>query len=233
MVMRKLGVCFVMTFLAFFLFVSCIESPQREEQADNVTNLNEPGAQLTINASETETSTCAAEWICISSTDKAYRMANCTFNQRTSCDSGCNNGTCRVPSACEVGFKCKNDYEKGYQREDCSWIQRTKCDFGCENGECKPPENISNVSSAVQEPAVVETKPTLKAGENVVIGGNNTLSIYTIEFDRVKLLMNNQKTDWLSEGQSFQFRNGYVITVQEILFQAYVGGRREIVYKVN
>ncbi|MBS3116716.1 hypothetical protein J4421_03915 [Candidatus Woesearchaeota archaeon] len=225
-----------------FLITACLPSQQVEDTLPTIVVEKAAPSPLLENKTDTtlpsETlSDCTSSWVCISTSMKAYRNASCGFSQKTECELGCINGTCKKLSTCEAGFKCKNNQEKGFQKEDCNWIKRTKCDYGCENGECKPPENISNIStqgtSSTPVVTLAEIYPVLKAGESVNITANITLRIYLLEAERVRLEMNNQKTDWLLEGGSFKFKSGTIITVREILFQAYAGGKKEIIYEID
>ena len=187
--------------------------------------------------------TCSGQWLCISSMTKAYRYDNCSIGQRSGCTLGCINGTCKAASTCVSGFKCRNQLVVGYQTESCSWIKETRCDWKCENAECivKP----ANASNETEEETVSTTVPAapppppwyyLKVGEVHIVTVadiEHNMSIFMIEEGQVRLKVDAQVSEWITEGQSYNFREGVVIAVKEILFQAYSGGKRQMGYMVG
>ena len=177
------------------------------------------------------TSGCVKEWKCISSGVKAYQYENCSYGERKTCANGCENNTCKATEVCTPGFKCHGNYYKGYQLESCDWISQEKCEYGCANATCKPEPNVTQETAptSAATPAPV-SYPLLKIGETATIGINSTLKIYIIEEGQVRLLLDERKTDWLTEGANVSFRDGTMIVIKEILFQSYSGGSRAISY---
>jgi hypothetical protein len=182
---------------------------------------------------ENTPSVCTTTWKCISSSTKAYQLANCSFGDRVECPLGCINSSCKKADPCEVGFKCKNELEKGYQLEDCSWTSRTRCDYGCEKAECLPKSNASVVEPIVQPVTEIVAPPNqLRVGEvkNLTSG---SLKIYLLEEGQVKLLLDTRRSGWLTEGDSYNFSSDISITVTSILFQPYAGGLNAIEYEIG
>src|SRR3989344_5610268 len=178
----------------------------------------------------TETGTCTSAWKCIDKKFKGLQSENCSFSDKIECPLGCRNDTCVAGEVCEPGFKCKNANTVSFQDSACQWSKRKDCEFGCVDGECnlKPNETIIEPTTEDNsEPASI-----LKAGEIKIIGGNN-LSLYFVEEERVKLLINDRKSDWLKEGENYTYREEITINVVNIFFQSYAGGKQEISYMVK
>lgn len=229
-------------FVILFLLVSC---GQEEAPYEEITkDIDLENKSLLKNKSFVENNTtevilplpadgCTPHWDCLSSKFKAYQLENCSWTDKKECPLGCYNGTCRVSTeTCKRGWNCKGKYIRGFQLEACDWIQETKCEWGCENAECKPePNETTTVESSSEEPQAAEPLPILKAGEIKVISGHN-VSIYLIEEDQVKIQIDGKKSDWLEQGNSFT-SSGLTITIQEIYYQAYGGGKQEITYNTG
>lgn len=173
---------------------------------------------------------CAVAWKCISSSFRAYQLENCSFAQRKECPHGCEEGVCtalvKTGQNCASGFKCKSSYSKAFQTESCTWISETKCEFGCAYGECsvKPNETAG-------ESASVPSVYTLKANEEQTVG-NHTVRIYILEEGRVRLQIDDKRSDWLQSGQKFTVGD-VTITIRDILFQPYGGGTQAVEYVVG
>lgn len=186
-------------------------------------------------------------WRCISSFVKAYQYENCSFGKSEKCTTSCVNNTCVPAKVCTSGFKCSSKSESGYQKEDCSWSNYQKCQFGCSNNECNPmPEgynatNATNASagSEVQEtnvPAPLPPEPivtvySLKYGEEHQLDGKN-FKIYNLEAERVILITNATKSNWLKIGDEFNVGNSK-IQIKDISYQPYVGGAQIVDYVVK
>lgn len=176
---------------------------------------------------------CNASWKCISSSTKAWQLENCSFAQRVECPLGCEDNACRKGSTCIAGFKCKGSQVRGYQTESCAWISETKCEYGCLDAECLPKPNVTASTSIVEEVPVAPPppKPVLNLGETVEVGGKK-LSIHQIESGQVQLAVDGKRSDWLTEGSTYTSGN-VVITVHEIFFQSYEGGKKQISYSLS
>lgn len=217
------------------LLISCTfeESSFLENNSSDVTNTDNV---TPVDNTITLPGRCREEWVCISSIISAFRNSDCEFTNRTTCEVGCENGSCKEKEilTCMPGFKCKNDYERAFQRESCEWEKYEKCDFGCnkELNKCHT-ASINNVTMEPKKEITIPVRnPTIIQGQIVNLNGDN-FSIYIIEQDRVKLKMNDQRSDWLNEGDSFTFRNGVKIGVIAILFQPYDGGKKDVIYRVS
>jgi hypothetical protein len=192
---------------------------------------------------------CVEKFVCISSSTSALRNSDCEFVNRTTCETECVDGSCKEKEIkiCTSGFKCRNDLERAFQREDCSWEKIEKCEFGCDQSsnqgsnqssnqgsdKCHTasPNNVTKSSTPTKTP-VVEKNPTISMGEIVDIKGHN-LSIYIIESERVRLKVDDQRSDWLTEGQNITFKNDIKIKVIAVLFQPYEGGKKDVIYTLN
>ena len=184
---------------------------------------------------------CTDGWVCLTSTQKLHRLANCSFAERENCKFGCFNDSCKPAPVCTSGFKCKNKLEKGYQLEDCSWISRTKCNFGCQDAVCVPESNVTDAPSdsgtASPAPPAAPSYPMIAVGERKVITvgeKEHNLSIYLLEPDQVKLQLDVFKSEWILEGGNYTFGSaGVTFTIKGIFFQSFEGGKREVTYEVK
>ncbi len=203
------------------------EVTQREETESFPETL--PEAEIIIQPP----SACNASWKCISSSTKAWQLENCSFAQRAECPLGCENDACKKGSTCIAGFKCKGSQVKGYQTESCAWISETKCEYGCLDAECLPKPNVTASTPIVEEvqAATPPPKPVLNLGETVEVGGKK-LSIHQIESGQVQLAVDGKKSSWLAEGSTYT-SGSLVITVHEIFFQSYGGGKKQISYSIS
>lgn len=212
-------------FLLLFL-IGCVNK-QPAQAVEEIENETKP--------SEVEPGTCTGKWICISSNVKAFQDENCELSNRTTCKKICQDGVCSEEEIkiCIPGFKCRNQYERAFQRESCGWDKRERCEYGCDlsNNKCHT-ASIMNTTKAVETTEKPAPNPIISLGEVQPVNNQN-LTIYILEPDRVKLKINQQRSEWLNEGQTFTSISGVKITVVEILFQPYEGGNRKIVYKVG
>ncbi len=238
-------IIFLLLLTAIVIISGCaVLSP---ESSANETVLEETGSLETGNSPAAENlpaGACSGQWLCISSMTKAYRYDNCSIGQRSGCTLGCVNGTCKEASTCVSGFKCRNQLTAGYQTEGCSWIKETRCDWKCEQAECIPkPANATNETeeetiSTTTVPAAPPPPPWyyLKVGEVHIVTVSDTehnMSIFMIEEGQVRLKVDAQVSEWITEGQNYNFRDGVIIVVKEILFQSYSGGKRQVGYVVG
>ena len=178
---------------------------------------------------------CPGKFICISSIVSAYQDTNCKITNRTTCKTECGTeGICKEKEIkiCTPGFKCRSQQERGFQREDCAWDKKEKCEFGCNTVTNKCANQSSAVIPAPNITAVPKTAdPIITFGETVEISAGN-LSIYLLEPGRVQLKLNSKRSDWIEEGQNYTFPDA-TISIKEILFQAYDGGKKQVVYTVG
>ncbi|MBI2666118.1 hypothetical protein HYX13_00750 [Candidatus Woesearchaeota archaeon] len=199
-----------------------------------------PSSSLPSSTSPSSTQ-CTDGWVCLTSTQKLHRLANCSFAEREICKFGCVNDSCQPAPVCTSGFKCKSKYEKGYQLEDCSWMSRSKCEFGCENAVCIEKSNVTenNPSSQTSSPAPpsAPSYPIIALGEKKVITVDDkeyNLSIYILEPDQVKLQLDSFKSNWIPELGNYTFGSvGVNIFVRGIFFQSFEGGKKEVTYEVK
>src|SRR3989344_2165569 len=210
----------VLTLLTILFLVSCV-APAKDLGNITIEVAEKPGE-------------CKDDWICISSSVRAFQSYDCEIINRTTCETECVNGVCQEKEIkiCTSGFKCRNQYSKGFQREDCSWEKTERCEFGCDlkNNKCHTAstENITEPTNSEKptphlEISFVETHQI----------NNQNLTIYILEAEKVRLKINEQRSDWLNEGETFTSSSGTQITIIEILFQPYEGGNRKIIYKVD
>ncbi|HLC71133.1 MAG TPA: hypothetical protein VJI32_03945 [Candidatus Nanoarchaeia archaeon] len=237
---RKSAIVFVMLFI---LILGCNSEEQASLQENETPTVLENISQETPESSsdiDLPAGECLVGWKCISSTVKAYREPDCSFGERVQCPLGCFNDTCRAASTCTSGFKCINDHRKGYQTEACTWINDVECPGGCEEGEClfynASAMEITPEPEVEEEPAApVDNSRTLRMGqqETIDIGDEDrVISIYILEQSKVKFSVDGFKTDWMEEGDTVLIR-GLTITVKEILFQSFSGGKQEVRYTVE
>ncbi|MEK6969814.1 MAG: hypothetical protein AABW48_05290 [Nanoarchaeota archaeon] len=194
------------------------------------------------------TGSCTPGWKCISSEYKAYLNADCTFGERKRCTLRCADNDCVAGNVCTTGIKCIDVRTKGFQQEDCSWTNRVNCDYGCENNVCISSLANASAASTTAETAAsstaaatpvagaVVTHPELKLSEvqEVTIGGlKYDLAISVLEADQVKIRLNTQKSDWISEKGSFRFGNGITITIYDIYYQTFSGGKMGVSYSIG
>lgn len=240
---RKEGILVVLVLMTLFLS-SCTFGKKTEVNQTNA-GLNQ---SLWLNQSEEANQTLRSQeslagWKCLGKWEKAYRYQNGSWSGRIECPLGCENGECRKGKTCASGFKCIDESKRGYQTEACLWIKTSVCEGSCEKGECKLiiPKNETNNNrtntTLVKETPKTETKPkenleTLELNEEKIIGANGAtyiLRIYLLEPERVKLMVDGTKSDWLKEGGNFTY-GSFTISLKEILFQSFAGGKRMISY---
>ncbi len=197
--------------------------------------------EIPLGSREETSGSCQDAWVCISSKARMHRLSNCTFKQKESCETRCEDGQCleniRSNVTCIPGFKCKSSNSKGYQMESCGWTSETRCEFGCSNNTC----NTQPSESATAGEENKETKPAepiyyLSLGETQTITYNEvkySFSIYNLDAGQVRVSLDNFKSDWITEGSSTTFGVGVKITVKEIYYQAYPGGKQMIGYTVG
>ena len=115
-------------------------------------------------------------------------------------------------------------------------------------GECLP-EPVKNEtvnktvevkSSAIddskKEEVVKDTMYVTKLTEtsNITLNKKNyIIQIYNFEGDRVKIKVNDIRGDWLKEGESFTDNGEITLTLKEILYQAYAGGKQQVGYTLK
>lgn len=139
--------------LALFLIIGCAQQPIKPAEPAPI---EEPTA-------EEPEQVCTEMWLCKDENTKAYRSSDCTFEQITDCEAGCENGECKEVEAieepeleeakeeekeepkegCTIGFKCLDDKRRGYRSSNCMFNQVDECEYGCKDGECiktAPPE---------------------------------------------------------------------------------------------
>lgn len=246
--MKKIMI--VVVLCLFILLVGCADNNQAEElneenatasDLDNVSESITEERQEEINVPiSLPTGQCIPGWKCISSQMKAYRNESCGFERRIRCPLGCQNDTCRAATVCTSGFVCVNQYMKGYQTEACTTINDVECPGGCEEGEC-----LFYNASAVQEAAApaAESSPSPPADDSRILrmgqqekveinGEEHVISVYLLEPSRTKFSVDGFKTDWLEEGDTAHIRD-VTITVKEILFQSFEGGKQQVRYTVE
>lgn len=234
--MTRRGVLIVFVLIALVIVLGCgPEIALPSELSDNADNKTAASASKE-GENETpleEATPCSAGWTCLSLSQKIYRHANCSFGQRSDCRYGCANETCRAPPTCTIGVVCSGNHYRGLQVETCEFNWKEKCEYGCAEGKClpaPPPENASSGSALIDEgpqPMI----SILAVGEMQEISGHN-VSIALITEDQVMLSVDGRRSDWLMEGTVY-IRGDLSLTIQEILFQSYSGGKRQIGYMVN
>ncbi len=176
---------------------------------------------------------CSAQWVCLNSKTKIYRVQNCSFTQRVDCKFGCKNDSCAIAPVCKAGWNCDGNYYRGYRMESCEFIKREKCEFGCREGDCSV-EVVENTSTIIVKTGVEEARPalaTLNSGDMVLLKNHN-VTIYTMTDEQVILIIDGRKSNLLKEGESVT-RDDLTIVVEEILFQAYGEGKKMISYTVT
>ena len=174
--------------------------------------------------------TCVSDWRCVDNKYKGFQLENCSFIDQVECPLGCRNNTCVPGETCEPGFKCRNINTVSFQDSACQWSKRKDCEFGCVDGQCNPKPNETVVEQTAEDN--LEPASILKAGEIKNIEGKN-LSLYLVEEERVKLQINDKKSDWPKEGENYTYMSELSISVVDIFFQPYAGGRQEISYIIN
>lgn len=235
-------------FLAMLIFIMGCSTEEQAVVVDENETLAEMEASPQGGQEEMDTpaplplGACDVGWKCISSLMKAYRNTSCGFGERVSCPLGCVNDTCKAASTCISGFKCINNHRRGYQTEACTWINDVECPGGCEEGEClfynasaAQASEVEAEPTAEEPVAPVDDSSTLRMGqqETVEIGDEeHIISLYILEQSRVKFYVDGFKTNWLEEGDS-SVVHGVTITVHEILFQSYSGGKQEVRYTIG
>ena len=236
--MKILVVFFILVFL-----IGCTGSVDQKVENESASVVNQ--TKLVV---ENKSSKCEASWKCIGKWKKGYLGSDCNWSQETECRLGCKDGKCNLGKVCEVGFKCISENKKGYQTESCGWINTKRCPGGCLKGECLP-EPVKNEtvnktvevkSSAIddskKEEVVKDTMYVTKLTEtsNITLNKKNyIIQIYNFEGDRVKIKVNDIRGDWLKEGESFTDNGEITLTLKEILYQAYAGGKQQVGYTLK
>ena len=211
-----------------------VSDKEKKDDSDIVPTINVTASTKV----ELQNTTCVSEWICLSAKSKIYREANCSFTKREDCKFGCKNNTCGQAPVCTAGWNCDGNHYRGYRLESCEFTKKEKCEFGCKDAVClaEPVVNTtvddenaqtSGAGSAVATPAW----STISSGETVVISNHN-VSIYTMSDTVVMLIVDGKKSDWLKEGDTFK-RNGFSLVIEEILFQSYKDGLKQVSYSVG
>lgn len=159
--MRKLTI--TITIIALFLVSGCLQQPTAP--VEPATPIEEP---------QEPKQTCTEMWICQNQNTKAYRKADCTFEQIADCPAGCENGECRKvieepkleepakgeteeqpkKETCAIGWKCLDKNRRGYQSSNCMFSQVEECKYGCKDGECvktAPPEEEKEETFSLTE----------------------------------------------------------------------------------
>ncbi len=226
----------ILSILSVIFLAGCTEEISTDGIADETDQSTEnelpdkENSTAELNSEKLLSGECTPGWKCISSLIKAYQSENCSFGERIDCRLGCANDTCRVLEPCPPGFRCKNNYIKGFQLESCEWISTTKCEFGCREAECLPKPNATAAEEDDdEEETVTVPRQVLNEGRTVEINGQ-LISIYLLEPDRVKIKINERRSDWLAEGENYS-SSGVKITIAGILYQAYLGGTRAVEYQ--
>ncbi len=223
----------LLLFLVLLVF-SCTTSLEQDYEIQNETDVELEG-NLSLQ------DVCEEQWRCLGDEIKAFQFANCSFGQRLDCPRGCINDSCRAAEVCEVGFKCVDENRKGYQLESCSWISKSVCEFGCREGECQDmPENVTEELETEEEiseenlaSSPATTSLTLGETHTITINENEyNLSIYTMDIDAVRIQLNSEKSDWINSGGNYTYQQD-VLFIDEVLFQPYEGGLREIGYRIG
>lgn len=244
--MKNGSIWIISLLILFFLIIGCTSM-------SNNTDSNNSTLDLKNIENETKDSPiCIEQWKCLSDETKIFQLANCSFTQKLDCPLGCENNTCRVGEVCESGFKCIDEERYGLQLSSCKWESTTTCEFGCENAKCKEENNETiNTSQTIEdddddyeeeeeeEVTVQETTTTslttLKMGEIHAVTVNENpynISIYMMDAGKVILTLNNERTDWIMEDINYTYQQDTFI-IEEILFQPFDGGIREIGYRVE
>jgi len=185
---------------------------------------------------------CTPGWKCLGKWNKAYQDKNCSWSQKIECPLGCQNGECQAGQTCDSGFRCINENKMGFQTEGCTWINIKNCLGGCENGACLP-DPIQNETTAEEpaEPVEPITPPLieyeiLNFGEKKIYQINSqeyTITLYNLESDRAKFRINEWKTEWMVENATINYQGEFIIHLQEILFQPYDGGVKQVSFTIE
>ncbi len=230
--MKRIGKVVVLLVILLFLLVGCksIGEASRFDVSDD--EIIE------------EADVCISGWQCISKWKKSYLQEDCNWTDETECILGCVNGTCRKGKTCDSGWSCIDGSKFGFLTEACLWINVKKCEGGCINEICLQESNktefnnskINTGTKITKEEVPVEQVFTLY--QNVITvgeinGERHNLSIYLLEAGRAKIKMDDEKSDWLADGESFTYGNELTITLKEILFQPYPGGTRTVTYTIS
>lgn len=218
-----------------FLFVVACSPPVPSANQSLVVNITNASNGLPTETEQLPESPCSPAWVCISSSFRAYQYGNCSIGQREECSDKCEGGTCvkpeRIATICTTGFKCMNENIQAFQQEDCNWISKTYCEWGCNNKVCRDKPNATEQSS--ETTVVVPDIRTLNIGEIQILessGKQYNLSIYILEESRVRLKLNELKSNWLQPGGNVTFSTGVTIYLRDILFQPYDGGVKAVEY---
>lgn len=223
----------VLLVLIAFLIIGCspdVEVPETVESVEEVAEEPSPLAEEPVSEEA-----CTAQWRCISSYVKAYQIANCSFTERKDCTLGCENGSCAAGKTCHAGFFCKNENTRAYRTEVCSWRNEKDCEFGCEDAECLNATNATIIEEPEEEVPTGPANRVLKMQETTSMakdGISHNISLYLIEPGRVRLNIDNERTDWIMEGTNTTIF-GLRFSILEVLFQSYAGGKRELVFTVE
>ncbi len=242
-------IIFLLLVLSLLLIIGCAEEKQAEELMEENETASSPEDDSTA---EDEASAplllpsgaCAPSWKCISSQMKAYQNESCGFERRITCPLGCQNDTCRAASVCTSGFIClgqAGQQRRAYQTEGCTTINEVECPGGCEEGEClfynetAAQEEAQAVQQAAAEAPPPDTSRMLQIGQQEVVTvgeTEHTLSLTILEQNRARFTVDGFRTDWLEENQNVTIR-GLKLTIKEIMFQSYDGGKQQVRYTLE
>ncbi|MBU0470247.1 MAG: hypothetical protein KKA62_05800 [Nanoarchaeota archaeon] len=231
----KKGIIVVAIILGIFLLVSC---KRPVESSVEIAEIPE-GNDLSLEEQAEAVETCLEGWICIDNNSRNYLLTDCTINQSENCPAGCENSICKPVKTCTAGWKCLNEKKRSYLLESCFYENTTECDWKCEQGSCIPepealPEEIQK-ELVIIENKVKNVSKDMNYGELhtlTIDGYKYNLSIYFIDVGRVKLKIDDVKSDWLMESSTIDY-NEITITVDYIILQPYAGGKQMIGYTVN
>lgn len=231
----------IIIFIFALLLLGCgKEQATPETTAPSLTeNLSLPNAGPAAPVLIGNTTACIPRWFCLTSSEKAYQLGNCSLGQRVRCPLGCENDTCFQGSTCTSGFRCVDEERKGYQQEDCGWTSISRCAGGCAEGECLPEPNETTEEVAVEEETTAPPpppSPVLKLGQTAAVeaaGGTHNLTLVLMNDREVRLKLDGELSDWIPEGEANTFSGQITVTVSAIYYQGYGGGKQEIEYKVE
>jgi len=218
----------LLLFLLLIIVVGCTSAEQK------------PASEVTTSSNLTEavantTSACVARWDCTSSTEKAFLTEDCQWINKTKCELGCREGDCEIPPTCIEGWGCLNEKKRGYKNSDCSWSNEYDCDYGCAETLCR----LEPLNETVEEPTPVVTISnqdkfiTLEQGQtNQHTAGEKTynVTLYFITDEKIKLDIDGDKTNWIYEGDNYQYQD-LNLTINSIIYSSY--GIKQIEYSIN
>lgn len=232
------------TILGLVLILLLISCERVEPEINETTSIFNDKELEEMLLNDTLSGPCTTNWRCIGSNIKAYQLDNCSFTpERVECPLGCFEDECKKGETCETGFKCKNEFTKGFQTEVCTWTNTKKCNWRCIDGDCREKsenyteEIVEKMVEEIAEPVVVKTKANeLNLNEGLVIevnGEEHNLFLFMLESEQAQVSLDGQRSDWLAEEESFTYKNGLTITIKEIFFQSFQGGKMAVSYTIG